>query len=198
MFFLEILTAYIVPMIYSSFFCLVLALFFLFIFRIKDSNIRILFFFLPLVKPFIIIAEKIDESYFQSALTAPVITLLRFPDPNNILKIFKEIERGPAVLSSINYLVLFLISIGIIRMLKVIKKRRENLYFKKSIIKLRGIKKRVVNFVNRAKLTNIPIAKILIGYIESPFTNFNSPKITIDENNAAMISLLIAAEMKIN
>ena len=49
MFFLDVLVRYVLPIIYNSFVVLVLILFFLFIFRIKDSNIRILFFFLPLV-----------------------------------------------------------------------------------------------------------------------------------------------------
>ncbi len=113
---LEILTNYILPIIYDSFVSLVLVLFFLFIFRIKDSNIRILFFFLPLIKPFIIISEKIDKPYSQSD---PIIGLIRLPDPNNIINTFKEFERGPAVFSDINYLVLLLIIISIITILVV-------------------------------------------------------------------------------
>ena len=85
MFFLNILAHYFLPVIYDSFVALILALFFLFIFRIKDPYIRILFFSLPLIKPFIIIIERIDVNkiyfqYFKSAYG------LRFPDPLNILK----------------------------------------------------------------------------------------------------------------
>ena len=88
MFFLSILTNYVLPIIYDSFVVLVLVLLFLFIFRIKDSNIRILFFFLPIVKPFIIILEKIDiqkmyEIYYW------VTYGIRFPDPTNIIKVGK-------------------------------------------------------------------------------------------------------------
>ena len=124
MFFLEILTSYIIPIIYTSFVSLVLVLFFLFIFRIKDSNIRILFFFIPLIKPFIIISEKIDVSaiysgYFPNALG------LRFPDPNNIINLFENFEKGSPILSNFNYLILFLISISIILILII---RWINLY----------------------------------------------------------------------
>ena len=115
MIFLEILTNYILPIIYDSFVSLVLVLFFLFIFRIKDSNIRILFFFLPLIKPFIIISEKIDvnKPYFQSK---SAIGAFRLPDPNNIINILK-FDRGPSVLSDINYLTLLLLIISIVTIL---------------------------------------------------------------------------------
>lgn len=114
MVFLEILTNYILPIIYNSFVSLVLVLFFLFIFRIKDSNIRILFFSLPLIKPFIIITEKMDRTHFQPD---PLVGLIRIPDPNNIFKIFEEYKIGPAVFSDINYLVLLLIAISIFTVL---------------------------------------------------------------------------------
>jgi len=118
MVFLEILVNYILPIIYNSFESLVLVLFFLFIFRIKDSNIRILFFFIPLIKPFIIISEKMDKPY-HPPVSQPVSFMgaFRLPDPNNIINTFKEFERGPAVFSDINYLVLFLIIISIITIL---------------------------------------------------------------------------------
>src|SRR4030042_2327717 len=116
MFFLEIFTDYIIPMIYSSLVSLILVLLVLFIFRIKDSNIRILFFFLPLIKPFIIITEKIDvyTQYFESKAG---IGGFRLPDPSNIIKIIKNFERGPSILSNMNYLILFLIIIGVITIL---------------------------------------------------------------------------------
>jgi len=112
MFFLEILTSYILPIIYSSLVSLILVMLILFIFRIKDSNIRILFFFLPLIKPFIIIIEKMDigSQYFKS--NAGTIGI-RFPDPNNILRIIKNFERGPSILSDMNYLIFLLIITGI-------------------------------------------------------------------------------------
>jgi Zn-dependent protease with chaperone function len=116
MFFLEILTDYIIPVIYSSFSSLVIVLFVLFIFRIKDSNIRILFFFLPLVKPFIIIAEKMDEIPIQFE-SDPFIGLIRFPDPHNIINAFKVFERGPAIIADINYLVLLITATSILAVL---------------------------------------------------------------------------------
>ncbi len=91
MFFLNILAYYFLPIIYDSFIALTLALIFLFIFRIKDPNIRILFFSLPLIKPFLIIIERIDVNkiyfqYFKSTFG------LRFPDPLSILK-FDEVLK---------------------------------------------------------------------------------------------------------
>jgi len=119
MFFLEILTVYILPVIYSSFVSLILVLLVLFILRIKDSNIRILFFFLPLIKPFIIITEKIDISSQYFKLNASTFGL-RLPDPNNIIKIITNItnlEKGPLVLSNMNFLIFSLIIIGILTIL---------------------------------------------------------------------------------
>jgi beta-lactamase regulating signal transducer with metallopeptidase domain len=66
MIFLNILFIYILPTIYDSAIALILVLFFLFIFRVKDPNIRIAFFFIPLIKPFITIYEKIDVNSLYS------------------------------------------------------------------------------------------------------------------------------------
>ena len=109
MFFLSILTNYVLPIIYDSFVILVLVLLFLFIFRIKDSNIRILFFFLPLIKPFIVILERIDveKVYNMHYLQAFGI---RFPDPANIIKIASS---PSAIVSNPNYRVLTIIVITI-------------------------------------------------------------------------------------
>ncbi|MFC2145412.1 M56 family metallopeptidase, partial [Actinomycetota bacterium] len=73
----------ILPIIFDSFATLVLVLIFLFIFRIKDSGIRILFFFLPLIKPFLIIAEKFEPhpNYINNQ---SIYSGLRVPDPTNI------------------------------------------------------------------------------------------------------------------
>jgi beta-lactamase regulating signal transducer with metallopeptidase domain len=114
MFFLEILTDYIIPAIYSSFSSLVVALFILFIFRIKDSNIRILFLFLPLIKPFINISERINKSYYQVEYP---IGLIRLPDPNNIFNIIERFERGPAFFSNLDYLVLLIAATSILSLL---------------------------------------------------------------------------------
>jgi beta-lactamase regulating signal transducer with metallopeptidase domain len=116
MFFLEIIISYILPAIYTSAVSLVLVLLFLFIFRIKDSNIRILFFFIPLVRPFIVIAEKFD--FDKEFLGRTIfIAFLRFPDPANIIKNFEIFEKGPMLSSNINYLILSIITITIIMVL---------------------------------------------------------------------------------
>jgi len=105
MFFLSILTNYVLPIIYDSFVVLVLVLLFLFIFRIKDSNIRILFFSLPLIKPFIVILEKINvEKLYE--ITRGQVFGIRFPDPTNIITF--EIN-SPGLISNPNYLGLSII-----------------------------------------------------------------------------------------
>ena len=116
MFFLEVLINYILPVIYTSFVSLVLVLFFLFVFRIKDSNIRILFFFIPLIKPFIVIAERIDinQQYFQSMEFSG---FFRLPDPINIINFFRIFDKTHLIISDINYLMLLLILLIIILVL---------------------------------------------------------------------------------
>jgi len=115
MFFLSVLTNYVLPIIYDSFVVLVLVLLFLFIFRIKDSNIRILFFFLPLIKPFIVIFERIDiekiyNMYYLQAFG------IRFPDPTNMIKI----ATSPwAMISNPNYLILIIILSAILLLLLI-------------------------------------------------------------------------------
>ena len=85
MFFLDIITRYVLPIIYNSFVVLVLVLLLLFIFRIKDSNIRILFFFLPLIKPFIVILESVDtKKLFE--VSEGRFSGIRIPDPVSLLK----------------------------------------------------------------------------------------------------------------
>jgi Zn-dependent protease with chaperone function len=114
MFFLNIVAHYLLPLIYDSFVVLILVLIFLFIFRIKDPNIRILFFFLPLIKPFIIIIERIDVNkiYFQYYMGAYG---LRFPDPSSILKLNENLKVG-AILdkSNTDYIIGFVILITIL------------------------------------------------------------------------------------
>lgn len=85
MFFLDVLTRYVLPIIYNSFVVLVLVLLFLFIFRIKDSNIRILFFFLPFIKPFIMILERVDVNSFHFEISPQGFAGIRFPDPTNLI-----------------------------------------------------------------------------------------------------------------
>jgi beta-lactamase regulating signal transducer with metallopeptidase domain len=113
MFFLSILTNYILPIIYDSFVVLVLVLLFLFIFRIKDSNIRILFFFLPLIKPFIVILERIDVEKLYNMYYLQAFGI-RFPDPTNIIRI----TSSPYVMASNpSYLILSIIIIAIFSLL---------------------------------------------------------------------------------
>jgi len=113
MFFLSILTNYILPIIYDSFVVLVLVLLFLFIFRIKDSNVRILFFFLPLIKPFIIIFEKIDVKKMYNMYYGQTFGI-RLPDPTNMIRIGNS---PSAIVSNPNYIALTIIIIAIFSLL---------------------------------------------------------------------------------
>jgi beta-lactamase regulating signal transducer with metallopeptidase domain len=118
MFLLEIIINYILPAIYTSFVSLVLVLFFLFIFRIKDSNIRILFFFIPLIKPFIIIIAKIGSvsSYLQSNSFIGTLGLF---GQESLISSINILEKEPLIVYEINYLILSIISSGIILILLI-------------------------------------------------------------------------------
>ena len=109
MFFLDIVAHYILPIIYDSFVVLTLVLIFLFIFRIKDPNIRILFFSLPLIKPFLIIIERIDinKIYFQYYRST---FGFRLPDPLSIFKFNEFTVFG----SNTNYIIGLFILIAIL------------------------------------------------------------------------------------
>jgi len=84
--FLELLLSVIFSILYDSLVTLLLVLFFLSLFRIRDSNTRILFFFLPLVKPLFVITEMVNIN--RAFVDDRFLYLgIRLPDPNNILRI---------------------------------------------------------------------------------------------------------------
>jgi beta-lactamase regulating signal transducer with metallopeptidase domain len=97
----------------------------LFIFRIKDSGIRILFFFLPLIKPFIVIIEKFEPNPDYPG--GPTLySGIRLPDPNNILSWFEDFDISSKLfINNINYL---LISITLLLILLVLTLRWLNLF----------------------------------------------------------------------
>jgi len=97
---------YIIVIIYDSYIALITVFTILFLFRIKDSNIKILFFFLPLIKPFLIILEDPDlnKTYFASR---PVIFGFRLPGPHTILKRIDNIDNSPIFYSKLNDLIFF-------------------------------------------------------------------------------------------
>jgi len=115
---------YILVIIYDSAISLIIVLLILFIFRIKDSNIRILFFFLPLIKPFLIIIEEIDfnKEYFKYR---PGIMGFRFPTPGTIFGQIKPIEEGIIDFSDVNHIIIYTILLSIIIILVI---RWINLY----------------------------------------------------------------------
>lgn len=65
---IDFLKDFILVMVYDSFMTLTIVLLILSIFRIRDSNIRIMFLFLPLIKPFLVVLEdfKLNVNFFNS------------------------------------------------------------------------------------------------------------------------------------
>lgn len=116
MFFLNILSNYFLPIIYDSFVALTLSLIFLFIFRIRDHSIRILFFSLPLIKPFIIIIERIDVNKIYLQLSKSLLGF-RFPDPSNIIKLDQSSKEVATFVSNTNYIIGLAILIAILTFL---------------------------------------------------------------------------------
>lgn len=114
MVFLEILTNYILPIIYNSFVSLVLALLLLYIFRIKDSNIRILFFFLPLIKPFLVVAEKININELTLIYNKTFSGGMRFPDPMNFFPRINFFNTELINFSKPNNFILMITAVSII------------------------------------------------------------------------------------
>ncbi len=103
---ISVLADHILPIIYDSFVTLIAVLLILFIFRIKDSGIRILFFFLPLIKPFLIIAERLEPhpDYPGSSI---VYSGIRLPYLNNTLGWFEDFDTGSKLfINNINYLLI--------------------------------------------------------------------------------------------
>lgn len=84
MFFINLIINYIIPVIYDSFVVLVLVLFFLSILRIKDSNIKILFFALPIIKPIIVLIEKVNIDKVLLQQNGHVFGF-RIPDPTKFI-----------------------------------------------------------------------------------------------------------------
>ncbi len=127
---LTILTGYILPIMYDSFVTLALVLFFLFIFRIKDSGIRILFFFLPLIKPFLIIAEKFEPSP-NFVNDKPLNSGLRWPDPTNIFTGFRDSGiESTLFVSDINY-ILIITAIAVIIVTLILRWINLYLFYRK-------------------------------------------------------------------
>jgi len=116
MFFLNIVAHYFLPIIYDSFIALTFALIFLSIFRIKDPNIRILFFFLPLIKPFIIITERIDVNKIYLQLSKSLLGF-RFPDPSNTIKFDQGSKTSITFASNADYIISITILVAILTFL---------------------------------------------------------------------------------
>jgi beta-lactamase regulating signal transducer with metallopeptidase domain len=174
MFFLNIVAYYLLPIIYDSFIALTLALFFLFIFRIKDPYIRILFFSLPLIKPFIIIIERIDVNkiYFQYYRGA---FGFRLPDPSSILKFDENFKVGAIFdKSNTDYIIGFVILIAILIFL-IIRWVNLALFYRRLAYEEKvgrrevpDIYKIIDNFTNKTKTVSPDVSLTHKTYI-SPF-----------------------------
>jgi len=118
MFFQNLLLNYFLPIVFDSIMVLLLALFFLSIFRIKDPGIRVLFFFLPLLKPFLIIIERIDinKLYFQYYKSA---VGLRFPDPQSFIKYGSGNSLPTILASDANYIIMLVVIVAIFVLLLI-------------------------------------------------------------------------------
>ena len=109
---LHTILSYFIIIIYDSSIALSLILLILFLFRIRDSNIRILFFFIPLIKPIFIILEEPDlnEVYLTSR---PIVFGFRLISPNTILQRIDNIENSPIYYSKLNFSIIISLMISI-------------------------------------------------------------------------------------
>jgi Zn-dependent protease with chaperone function len=122
---IPVLIDYVIPIIYDSLVTLITVLLILFIFRIKDSGIRILFLFLPLIKPFLVVAERL-KPYGDIGEIPKAYSGLRIPNPNNLFGWFEKIEKQQKLFSAdINYFILLLVGLAILLLLMI---RWFNLY----------------------------------------------------------------------
>ncbi|MBM3711985.1 MAG: M56 family metallopeptidase [Actinobacteria bacterium] len=176
MFFLTILSNYPLPIIYDSAVGLIIALVILAVFRIKDPNIRILFFMLPLLKPFLIIIEKVDvnELYFQTQ-TFKGTSGIRFPDPSGIIKFDDGFRQGPKILfSNPNYIILAIILSAIMAIL-IVRWTTLALFFRRLAYEEKVTRKEapefygiIDDFISKTKTSSPDISLTHKNYI-SPF-----------------------------
>ncbi|MBM3700394.1 MAG: hypothetical protein FJW68_05705 [Actinobacteria bacterium] len=114
----DLLINYILVIIYNSFIGLTLVLLVLYFFKLKESNIRILLLFIPLIKPFLAISESF---YLNKELINKNTGVfgLRFLMPNTFLNRFDSLERSPIDYSNLNTIVILTIIICIVIVLMI-------------------------------------------------------------------------------
>ena len=115
---IDFLKDFILVIIYDSFMTLLIVLLILAIFRIRDSNIRIMFLFLPLIKPFLIVLEdfKLNENFFSSRSG---VLGFRFPSPNTIIQRIDSVNDSPLFYSNIDTIILIIIFLCILTILLI-------------------------------------------------------------------------------
>jgi beta-lactamase regulating signal transducer with metallopeptidase domain len=114
----DFLTDFILVIIYDSFMALLVVLLILTIFRIRDSNIRIMFLFLPLIKPFVIVLEdfKLNVNFFNNR---SAVSGFRFPSPNTIFQRIDSSNDSFLFYSNIDTIILIVIFLCILVILLV-------------------------------------------------------------------------------
>jgi beta-lactamase regulating signal transducer with metallopeptidase domain len=115
---IDFLKDFILVMVYDSFMTLMIVLLILAIFRIRDSGIRIMFLFLPLVKPFLIVLEdfKLNVNFFNSR---GGVLGFRFPSPNTIFQRIDSANDSFLFYSNIDTIILIVIFLCILAILLI-------------------------------------------------------------------------------
>lgn len=165
---IDFLKDYILIMIYDSLITLLLVLLTLAIFRIRDSNIRIMFLFLPLVKPFFIVLEdfKLNVNFF---IDRSGVLGFRFPSPNTILQRIDSVNDSPLFYSNIDTIILIVVFVCILIIL-LIRWSYLFLFYKR------------LAHEEKVTETDIPdIYKILKHYADK--FNINAPQINLTYRN---------------
>jgi beta-lactamase regulating signal transducer with metallopeptidase domain len=122
---LEFFRDYILVIVYDSFISLLIALIIIHLFRIKDTNTKILFLFLPIVKPFFVIIEDLNHNSYYFANRTSVLGF-RLVSPNTIFERIDQLQNSPLNYSGIDTRILIVISLSIMIILLI---RWLNLYF---------------------------------------------------------------------
>ncbi|GEM_PF-581138 len=154
-----------ITIIYDSLTTFLIAFLIIFIFKIKDSNVKILFFFLPLIKPVIIISEKLqyNTDYF---LNKNIVIGFRVPTPSLFIKRLEPIMKNPFNFNYLNNNIIYIISFLILLILiirwisiyffykKISQKKYEDIYYDINILtekhsKILKIKKPSINLIKK-------------------------------------------------
>ena len=165
---IDFLKDYILVIVYDSLITLLIVLLILTIFRIRDSNVRIMFLFLPLIKPFLIVLEdfKLNVNFF---IGRSGVLGFRFPSPNTILQRIDSVNDSPLFYSNIDTIILIIILLCILTIL-LIRWSYLFLFYKR------------MAYEEKVTEADIPdVYKILRKYADK--FNINAPQINLTYRN---------------